>query len=104
MLIAIDFDGTLCERNEIPRAGDWRTCIPTENSIGAVKWLIEQGHQVYVLTARGKDDWKHIEDWLSHYGFPKLKITNIKLTGTKTLIDDRAIRFTSWLDICKYFG
>ena len=41
---------------------------------------------------------------LKEQGFPKMRITNIKESGTLAFIDDRAIRFDNWQNIRKYFG
>jgi len=100
MRVGIDFDGTLCKREGIPRAREFADSLPMENALEAVKELSKK-FELYVFTNR--KDKELIELWLHSYGFPPLRVTSRKLSKTIAYIDDRAIRFTNWLDICKYF-
>lgn len=102
MLIAVDFDGTICKRSGIPRKDDYLTAPPTENALEAIWWLLAKGHQPYIFTSRHEKD--GISLWLYYKGFPYLEVTDRKLPDTSVYIDDRAIRFTNWMDMCKYFG
>lgn len=98
---AIDFDGVVCAREGIPTEGDFSKCIPVKDSQKALRWLIKQGHELYILTNRPKSDWKSMEEWMKTYNFPDIRITNIKELNTKAYIDDRSLRFTNWNDIRK---
>ncbi|MBU1092568.1 hypothetical protein KJ836_02785 [Patescibacteria group bacterium] len=100
--LAIDFDGVLCDRYGIPRSVDWFDCPPTVNAVDAIKYL-DKSYDLYVCTNRRRKEWPKIKEWLKDWGFPDLKVTNKKLIGTIAYVDDRAIRFTNWLDITKYF-
>lgn len=101
--IAVDFDDVLCDRNDYPR-GDFSLCLPMPHAVSAVSWLVSQGYAVYVLTMNPPESWGRISAWLETHGFPQLMVTNVKQPGTKWFIDDRAIRFTTWKDVVKYFG
>jgi 5'(3')-deoxyribonucleotidase len=103
MRIGIDFDGVLCERDGIPRGDEWIYSLPVDNAQEAITFLMKQ-HDVYVFTNRTKKDWPQMKEWLNDHGFPEMRITNKKLPNTKIYIDDRCLRFTNWLDVCKYFG
>jgi 5'(3')-deoxyribonucleotidase len=102
MRIAIDFDGVICKRDGIPRTNDFRDCPPMKNALEAVRWLNDH-HDIYILTNRRKDDRCYVRAWLVKHGFPLVLVTNRKMPKTSVYIDDRAIRFTNWLDISKYF-
>lgn len=102
--IAVDFDGVICERFGIPRGREWVDSKPMEYANEAIDHLIRSGFEIYVFTNRPQKEWKKIENWLYRWCFPTLKITNKKLPNTLAYIDDRAIRFTSWLDVTKYFS
>ena len=104
MIIAIDFDGTICKRNGIPRKDEFSQDLPKRGAKVGIEFLISLGHKPYVLTARRPRDWPLVLQWLEKHKFPLLEITNKKKFGTKVIIDDRAIRITTWTDICKYFG
>jgi len=104
VIIAIDFDGVICDRQGIPRGDDWKECKPTKDAQSAIYLLTSQGHTLYIFTNRESDEWGDILEWMLDYDFPELPITNSKLPGTSVYIDDRCIRFTNWLDVCKYFG
>jgi hydroxymethylpyrimidine pyrophosphatase-like HAD family hydrolase len=101
MKISIDFDGVLVERNEIPRTTDIMDCPPTKNAREALEYLLSKGHKLYISTARPQSQWLLVKKWLEYNGFPKIKITNKKEPNTTLYIDDRAYRFTNWLDITK---
>jgi thiamine monophosphate kinase len=104
MKIGIDFDGVIVERYGIPRKDNFDNCPPTENCEDALRWLKRQGHELYIFTNRLPEEWKKIDNWLKMNQLPKIRISNIKDKDTSVYIDDRAIRFTNWMDICKYFG
>jgi len=101
--IAIDFDGVLIDREGVPRKPDVENDRPHKHAQEAVKTLQDLGYECYILTARGKDEWPSIKEWLWRWEFPEMEVTNRK-TNAVAYIDDRAIRFTNWLDITKYFG
>lgn len=101
MKIVIDFDGTLCKREGIPTSeADWENLEPMEGAVESVKLLQSLGHEVLVLTSNPQPN--NVHSWLEKYKFPHMKITNIK-EPAQVYIDDRAIRFTNWQDIRKYF-
>lgn len=100
MKIACDFDGVLCKRNGIPTVmkDDDK---PMEGALEAINLLLGQGHYVWVFTSNPAPD--KVRAWLTQNGFPELEITNIKKPA-HVYIDDRAIRFTNWQDMRKYFA
>jgi len=98
---AIDFDGVLCDRQGLPRVGSFKDCAPNDYAVEAIKCLRRNHHEFYILTNREEKEWKDIYEWLKYNGFPKMRITNIKEKGTTIYLDDRAVRFTNWLDFCK---
>ena len=100
MIIACDFDGVLIERKSIPRPEDFEKDKPMKDAREAVKFLIERGHEVFILTSRRADNWPKIRRWLEKHDFPWLRITDTKENAT-IYLDDRAIRFTNWLDFIK---
>ena len=100
MKIAIDFDGTICKRDSIPTGElDWEAS-PMEGALDAINLLIKTGKKVWVCTSNPEPE--KVKAWLSRNGFPELEVTNIKKPA-HVYIDDRAIRFTNWADMCKYF-
>ncbi len=101
MRIAVDFDGVICRRAGIPRKKSIFDDPPQDDALEAVKWLMESGHELYIFSNRDEDD---ILIWLKQNNFPLLEITNRKKPNTSIYLDDRAIRFTSWLDFTKYVG
>jgi len=88
--LAVDFDGVV---------RDCLTGKPVEGSLKAIKWLESKGREVVISTAR--EDLDNVNKWLKRYGFDKTA-TNMKPKAT-CYIDDRAIRFTSWRDVCSYY-
>jgi len=102
MKIALDWDGTLAERKEIPRGNvNWSLIKPNEHAVDFCYEAMSRGHELYVCTARSKGDFPKIREWLVKHKFPDMDITNRKRLGTTIYLDDRAIRFTNFLDISK---
>src|SRR3990167_2789568 len=98
MRIGIDFDGTICKRQGVPRKDDYLTSPPQENALEAIWWLQVQGYEPYVFTSR--EEKNGIYWWLYYNGFPEIEITNKKKRNTIAYIDDRAIRFeNNWQSI-----
>jgi len=97
--IAIDFDGVICERYGIPTAPGLGQ--PMEGSKESIELFIKNGHKVWVFTSN--PSLKEVRAWLEEYEFPQLRVTNIK-EPAHVYVDDRALRFTNWQDIRKYFG
>jgi hypothetical protein len=102
MKIGVDFDGTICEREGIPRNSGITNEKPIKYAKEAIEWLMREGHELYIFSTRDKDE---ILIWLKMNNFPLLEITDKKIPGTTAYIDDRAIRFeNNWQSICKLFG
>jgi len=104
--LAVDFDGVIHAYTQGWQNGD----IYDKPVLGAIEALLKLSDrfEVYIFTTRGGDPDQivAIEHWLLNNGWLKSKklpfITDIKQPAT-AYIDDRAIRFTNWTDIIKYF-
>ena len=81
------FDGTLYDE-------------PVEGAREKIQMLLDNGFEPVIFTTRTNR--RIVRQWLKKYGFPKLRITNRK-EAALAYIDDRAIRFTNWEDVIKYF-
>lgn len=105
--IAIDFDGVIHKYSNGWQFGKLYDG-PIEGAIHSIRKILEMGYNIIIFSTRA-DNPKMIEDmyqWLEKHGLENkrdfIKITNIKpIAGV--YIDDRAIRFTNWIDIMKYF-
>jgi hypothetical protein len=100
MKIAIDFDGVIIKHDRIPTGGINFNDPPMEGALESINLFIKQGCEVVVVTSNPRIE--KIRSWLKKHSFPELRITNIK-EPVHVIIDDRAIRFTNWQDIRKYF-
>lgn len=102
MKIAVDFDGVICKREGIPTSkADWYPNGEVEGALASIEYLISLGHDVWIFTSN--PDPEKVKKWLWKNGFPALKVSRQK-TPSHMYIDDRAVRFTNWQDIRKYFG
>ena len=102
MRIAIDFDGVIMTRRGIPTSKEiWYNNKPVKGALASVKLLLSLGHEVWIFTSNPEPE--IVIRWLERNKFPKLEVTNIK-KPCQIIIDDRAIRFTNWQDIRKYFS
>ena len=95
--IQVDFDGVLMQYEGWQDGSCYGDPMPgARDALLKMKML---GFMPYICTAR--PDLSLIYDWLVRWDFPSIEVTNIKLPATM-YIDDRAVRFTSWVDIMKY--
>lgn len=88
--IAVDFDGTLAhyEHGQYPDLGK-----PLQPMLARVRLWVENGQEVRIFTARTSQyDKDRIQDWLEHYGLPRLDVTNCKDFDMIEIYDDRAHR------------
>ena len=64
MIIAIDFDGTICQ-NKYPEIGD-----PMPLAIESIKELKERGHDLILWTCRQGDQLYNAVKWCKEHGIP----------------------------------
>lgn len=62
MIIAVDFDGVLCE-NKFPDIGP-----PNYGVISIIRQLIDKGHEVVLWTSRNGDELERAVSWCHDYG------------------------------------
>jgi ribonucleotide monophosphatase NagD (HAD superfamily) len=99
-MIALDFDGVLIEHPTNITFEEALTYSPPKDAVKTLNYLVDEGLEFYVLTARPKSEHKLIRKWLKQRGYPRMDVTNVKRPA-QLYIDDRCFRFTSWLDISK---
>ncbi len=90
--LLIDFDGVIHDYK------GWDGNKPTQGPLpNSRKYIcaLESRYTVVIFTTRPAE---FVSKWMLQYGFPKLKITNIKEPAV-LILDDRAITFTGqWND------
>lgn len=90
--LLIDFDGVLHDYK------GWNGEVPTGGPIPgsrAAMCKLETKYHLVCFTTRPAD---FVQVWLMKYGFPSMKITNIKEPAV-LILDDRALTFTgTWND------
>ena len=62
MIIAVDFDGILCE-NKFPEIGS-----PNYEMISMIRQLIDNGHEVVLWTTRNGQELEAATNWCEDYG------------------------------------
>src|SRR4051812_22953264 len=97
--IAVDIDGGIAsklENGKYPEDYVKKERLP--HAIEGLMYLKEQGHYVYLFSARYEEDREATEQWLSEHGFNGL-YEELILGKPKydILIDDRAIRHANWV-------
>lgn len=98
--ICIDFDGTI-HNNKLGYLDGTIYGEPAEGAVFTITNLCKE-YRVVVFTARQTKEFKAVKNWLKQYGFPKLEITNKKIPAL-CYVDDKAIRFTTFKDLAKYY-
>ena len=104
-VIAVDFDGPVHSYNEGWCNGKIYD-FPTDGAFQAIKKLHSKGYKIVIFTAR--DDLEPVKKWINdHLKVLELDHLEIEVTNKKPkaimYIDDRAVRFTNWKDMLKYF-
>jgi phosphoglycolate phosphatase-like HAD superfamily hydrolase len=91
--VLVDFDGVIHKYSK-----GWQDGTaydePMDGAKEALEKLTNDGYKVVIFSTR---DSGQIYEWLRKYQFPRYRVTNVKEPAV-ALIDDRAIRFTSWHD------
>lgn len=101
--IAVDFDGVIHKYSN-----HWQGGIiydhPCDDVQKSLKDLVEDGFRIVIFTTR--TNFCDIAVWLNDNGMQLdthyHDITNIKPKAL-AYIDDRAVRFTNWIDVRKMF-
>ena len=97
MIIAVDFDGVLCE-NAFPEIGK-----PKYEIISCIQQLIDKGHEVILWTTRNGEELNRAVDWCGYYG---LHFNNINGPATsneaeyknKYLVQSRKVYADIYID------
>lgn len=109
MRIVIDLDGVICELKKDP-SESYADLTPVKGAKEKIKQLREKGHYIVISTARNmktydsnlgrimKNVGKITLDWLDDNGIEYDEIYFGK-PNADIYIDDRAIRFETWLTI-----
>ena len=106
VVIAVDFDNVIHRYDKGWRKGELYG-FPVVGAIDALNKLRSRVDEVYILTARAIDEESSnaVRAWLKEWGVgdtDTIEVTNIKKPAT-AYIDDRAIRFTNWADMLRYW-
>lgn len=111
MIIAVDFDGTLCQ-DKYPAIGN-----PMVGAVESMKRLWEEGHYLIIHTCRTSERLKDAINWLLEYNIPFHRVndhcpTNVALYGeggakiyADVYIDDKNLGgFPGWFDTMQLLG
>ncbi len=98
MIIAVDFDGTICE-SEWPEIGK-----PLPGSIETMKALQETGHTLILWTCRSGKCLDDAVDWLFNKGIVPDAVNKNVERDFLTLGDTRKIYADIYLDDRSFFG
>jgi len=99
MVIAIDFDGTITDKNEFPKIGKWK-----EHAIEAIRNLQGRGHYCVLWTCR---EGKYLDDarnalnkagvFMDEYNFSPYQLQSRKIVAD-VYIDDKNIFMVDSVD------
>ena len=96
MTYCFDIDGTLCTNTE----GAYEDSKPILEIIQAINHLFEEGHHIYLYTARGSTtgiDWREItEQQLSNWGVKYHQLYFGKPTAD-LYVDDKCMNVEDWM-------
>lgn len=96
MIYCFDIDGTICTNTD----GNYESAQPYQEVLACVNRLYDQGHTIYLYTARGSTtgiDWRGVtERQLKAWGLRFHKLFMGKPTAD-VYIDDKCINIKDWL-------
>lgn len=93
--IAIDFDGVLCDPQNVEPG--FKMGNPILGAQDSIRKLWAQGWYIIIFTVRGGLP-KHVEEWLKFFDIPFNEVTNIKPNDVAFFVDDHALRFEGQWD------
>lgn len=109
MRVCIDLDGTICQ---IAQDGRYDLVRPLPGAVEVIQKLKNAGHYIIIYTARRmrthsgdvnlvvEDIGKLTEEWLKQHGIPYDEL-HFGKPYAHVYIDDLAVSFTSWQEICE---
>ena len=96
MIYCFDIDGTICSNTD----GEYKRAEPDREVIQRINRLAEEGHTIYLYTARGSTtgiDWReYTQEQLQRWGVTYHQLVLGKPTAD-VYIDDKAINIRDWL-------
>lgn len=99
MRVCIDFDGVIHSYDKGYGDGSLYG-DPIKGAIDNIVKLHDAGHEIYILTARNKNQHKEVENWIRKYLPDSHKDISITVSNTKppagAYVDDKAIAFRNW--------
>lgn len=96
--LLIDLDNVIHDMNKGWKDGKLYG-KPVRGALESITRL--QTHEFIVKVFTAREDLEPVRRWLKKYKI-NCEVTNVK-EGCLAIIDDRAIRFTNWEDILRYF-
>ena len=95
--VVVDIDGVLA----VPRPDNkHELCAVVEGALEGMHWLCRSGVRIVLWTARPEVDRLKTVEWLERNGFNM--VSELLMDKPKgMLIDDNALRFTSWAEVIK---
>lgn len=96
LILAIDFDGVVHDFQH-PIKGR-RMGAPIDGAKEALQGYKQRGDKVVIYTIWPPSSHGVIRDWMNYYEIPFDDVTNVKQQADY-YIDDKAIRFTNWVDV-----
>jgi SAM-dependent methyltransferase len=100
MNIVLDLDGVICEEKS---TFERSLAKPIVGAIESIHVLKQQGHRIFIYTARSWSEYNMTVAWLDKYG-----ISYDELLMGKPIadlwVDDRCLRFSSWAQINSFIG
>ena len=95
MRYAFDIDNTLVTTN----GSDYEHCVPIQHRIDRVNRLFEEGHTIYLFTARGmtsgKDLYEFTANQMQNFGIKYHQLIMGK-PNVDVFVDDKAISPKDW--------
>lgn len=95
MTILVDLDGVICSEE---KTFERSLAKPIPGAREALTSLEGEGHTLVIYTARSWSELKMTQKWLEDHAIPFHGIQMGKPVADQ-IIDDRAIRFTSWSEV-----
>lgn len=85
-IIAVDLDGTLAKTTQNGTIG-----APIKAMVDRVNEWHNAGREVVIFTARGTEQGRAVQMWLTRNGMPNLNVTNVKDDEMSEFWDNRAV-------------
>lgn len=109
MRVCIDIDGVLATEGDEPVYGDeagwsYEKCVPVSGAVEGMKALKAAGHRLILFSSRWGSNIAKTHEWLEKWDIPFDVLILGQKPSADLYVDDKGLRFESWMELLAQVG